>query len=63
MDSIVSTILGAIVGAIAKEFTPDLRPLFTGKARANSDLIAEWKCTWFPLETGEMPINDVVTIY
>src|SRR2546427_3308599 len=54
---------GAVGGAVVKAVTPELKPLLTGKARANSDLVHRWNCRWSARpENGGDNIDDVVTI-
>ena len=67
MDSTVTAAIigaaGVIFGGVVKTLAPDLKPLLSGKARANSDLVHEWKVTWFVRkEDGGGQIDDVVMI-
>jgi hypothetical protein len=36
---------GAVLGAIAKTFAPELKLLLTGRITTNSDLVGDWNCT------------------
>lgn len=63
LATVMGTIGGAVCGAIAKEFAPDLRALVTGNAWTNSRLKGDWKCTWFETsETDEITMTDAVTV-